>query len=446
MKSILISILFIFLQTVLVSQKSQNILIEIRSIEDVVIPSAHLILDAADHYISNKKGQIQIHSTSNLLEVQISHIGYIELDTTINIKQNQVHTIFLKSSSYIIDPVTISDKQRLFEKNNWSITDITYHEYGFVVSATENSKKHIYLFDKNGVQILKTRTKFKHNSIIHGLKIGHFHLMNNIAGQEIMVSTDTIIFLNIEPIETYEKTLDHFKFTNSNYTIAEEWAAHNKRFTLSIIDNRTFTKEPFYISFDEENYKRSQSVYREIIGLYFKDSYKANPLAKPGDISDNIVQDGTWSGDLVDLLVTDTIQEVYNYYKSLYCQEVAVSTKVTNDQLFILDDHKRTMSIYGLDQEYVSQEAQEIRIPDVIIKGQFMNSSQDDELIILSEDEYYSFDLSTNTFSAIEYKQKDYYYPKTTFMDKNVLYVLAQKSRIKHKKSIFRCDKLEHIE
>ena len=104
------------------------------------------------------------------------------------------------------------------------------------------------------------------------------------------------------------------------------------------------------------------------------------------------------------------------------------------------------MSIYGLDQEYVSQEAQEIRIPDVIIKGQFMNSSQDDELIILSEDEYYSFDLSTNTFSAIEYKQKDYYYPKTTFMDKNVLYVLAQKSRIKHKKSIFRCDKLEHAE
>ena len=443
MKPIPIFILFALIQTALISQNAHNILLEIRSIDDAAISSAHLTIDRNDHYISNNNGEIRITSNSQFLEVQISHIGYVKLDTTLNIEQNYLHTLYLKPSSYSIDPITISDKQRLFEKTNWSITDFTYHEYGFVVTAKENSKKYIYLFDQDGVQILRSRTKFKHQSIIHGLKFGHYHLMGNNKGQEIMVSTDTIIFLNIEPLEKYEKTLHHYIYSNSNYTIAEEWAGHNKEFTLSVIDNKTFDRNPFYTSFDKENFIRSQSSYREILRQYHKDSYKANPLAKPGDISDNIVQDGTWSGDLIDLLVTDTIQELYSDYKSLYTKEIAISTTVKGDQLFILDDHKRIMSIYELEQQFVSKEVKEIKIPSGIVEGQFMNSAQANELIILSEDGYYSYDISTDIFTPIEYEKKDYYYPKTTFIDDHTLYVLGQRSRIKHNKSIFRCDKIE---
>lgn len=442
MKSTFIILLFSLIHTVIVGQKSGDILLLIKSIDDKAIPSAHLTLEDNDHYISNTKGEIRIQSQTETIRLKITHIGYAQIDTTINTRLDQTHTIILIKNSYTIDPVTISDKQRLFEKNNWAITDIALHEYGFIVSATERSKKYIYLFDKNGVQVLKFKTNFKHETIQNGLKYGHYHLMNNNFGKEIMVSTDTIIFLSEEPSEKYEKTLNHFIFTNNNYTIAEEWAAHNKKLTLSTIDNRSFVREPFYTTFDQDNFTRSQSVYREIIGLYYRDCHKLNPLWKPGDISDNIIEEGTWSGNLIDLLVSDTIQEIYSDYISLYDTEIAVSTEVKDNSLFVLDDLKRTMFIFDMTDEYIYQDAKEVAIPESIIKGQFVNTGQSDHLIILSEDNYFAFDRSDNSFHSIEFEEKDYYYPKTTFVENEVLYVLAQKSKIKYKRSIFRRSKL----
>ena len=426
----------------MVGQNSYDILILIKSIDNKLIPSAHLTLEGDKHYISNTKGEIRIQSQTSALRLKISHIGYTQNDTTINTVSDKIHTIVLKPNSYSIDPITISDKQRLFEKTNWAITDIALHEYGFVVSATEKSKRYIYLFDKNGAQILKSMLKFKHETIQNGLNPGHYHLMNSNYGKEIMVSTDTIIYLNKEPIEMYNKTLNHFIFTNSNYTIAEEWAAHNKKFTLSIIDNTSFVREPFYTSFDQDNFTRSQSAYKEIIRLYFRDCHKANPLWKPGDISDNIIVDGTWSGDLIDLLVTDTIQELYSDYISLYDTEISVAAEVKNNSLFVLDDLKRTMFIFDLTEDYIYQDAKTIAIPELINKGQFVTTGQSDDLIILSGDRYFAFDIIEEKFYPIDFEDMDYYYPKTTFVENGVLYVLAQRSKMKYKKSIFRRKKM----
>ena len=442
MKSTFILLLFSLIHTVILGQNTGDILLLIKSIDDKAISSAHLTVEGNDHYISNTKGEIRIRSQAESIRLKISHISYAQIDTTINTRLDQTHTIILIENSYSIDPITISDKQRLFEKNNWAITDIALHEYGFIVSATERSKRYIYLFDKNGIQILKSRTKFKHEIIQSGLKPGHYHLMNNNFGNEIMVSTDTVIYLNKEPIEKYKKTLDHYIFTNSNYTIAEEWAAHNKELTLSLIDNTTYTRKPFYKSFDRENFTRSQSVYQEIIGLYYRDCHKLNPLWKPGDISDNIIADETWSGDLQDLIVSDTMQQVYNYYLSIYANEISVSTEIKDNSLFVLDDFKRKLFIFDLKEEYIEQEAEEITIPEFIIKGQFVDTGVSDHLIILSEENYFAFDRSKNSFYPIEYEEKDYYYPKTTFVEDDVLYVLAQRSKIKYKRSIFRRSKV----
>jgi hypothetical protein len=427
-------------------QNIEDILILVKSSDNTFISSAHLTLDNKEHYISNQNGEIRLLSSNKNLAIQISHIGYATLDTVLNTTDIQSFTLILRESSYTIDPVTISDQQRLFEKNKWAITDITYHDYGFVVSASEKSKKYIYLFDKDGIQILKESTKFKHQTIEQGLKSGHFHLMNNKEGQEIMVSTDTIIFLSKSPIEKYEKTLLHYKYTNNNYTIAEEWSQHNKKFILSVIDNKSYKRTPFYQSFDQESFIRSQSVYREIIRLYYRDCHKLNPLWKPGDISDNIIADGTWSGDLYDLIVSDTIQEVYNYYKSIYVKEISVSTAVKRNSLFVLDDMKRTMFVYSLDKQEISQEPIIIKLPDEIKKGQFVDCGHDSELIIMSDDSYFSFHLDEHRFKPIHFQKRNYYYPKSTFVDNEILYVLAQRSKIKHRKSIFKCIKVDHTE
>jgi len=259
-----------------------------------------------------------------------------------------------------------------------------------------------------------------------------------------MVSTDTIIFLETSPIEKYEKTIDHFIFTNSDFSIAEEWALHNKKLTMSIIDNKTFERSPFYQSFDEESFTRSNSVYREIIGLYFKFAQdKELNLLGPGMVGENIITDGTWSGDLFELVIADTIQEVYNYYKSIHSRNIDVSTEIKDGKLYILDDLKRSISIYDLNSETISQNPIKIKIPSQIVSGDFQATNQKDELVIRSDDNYFYFDINTHEFYEVTFDDKDYNYPKTSFVANNTLHTLARKSRIKQKMSIIRSEMIE---
>lgn len=439
MKSYYILIFFLMSYCFAVGQGNRDVTLIIQAADMQGIQAAHLTVNGESHYISDGSGKIQLQSDATSLRLQISHISYARLDTILDIENGNSFTLILEPNSYSIDPVTISDRQRLFEKSNWSVTDITHHDYGFLVSASEGSKRYIYLFDKSGVEVRRSRTDFRHVSIDNGLKIGHYHLMSEKEGLELIVSTDTIMFLQTQPIEKYEKTLHNFLYRNANYSIVEEWGAHNKKYSLSLVDNKTFETNQFYRSFDEESYTRSQSVYREIIGLYYRDSYKLNPFARPGDENAiNIVIDGTWTGDLKELIVSDTIQEVYNYYKSICAKEMSVSTHIVSDRLYVLDDMTRIMAIYKLGDDHISPDADEVRIPEEITAGKFVNSGSEEELIVLSGDSYYSYHFSDMTFSAIAFEKENYYYPKTTFYDDNTLYTLARSNRTRPKMSIFK--------
>ena len=174
--------------------------------------------------------------------------------------------------------------------------------------------------------------------------------------------------------------------------------------------------------------------------MYYRDCSPFEPSSiNSGFNKANIITEGTWSGDLFDLIISDTIQEVYNYYISIHDNEISISTEIKNDQLFVLDDLKRTMLIFDLGTEEISPEIKGVPIPKAIVKGKFMSSGHEGELFIVSGDDYFSYDISAGTFVPITFEEKDYYYPKSKFIDNNILYVLAQKSKIKHKKSIYRC-------
>lgn len=439
MKPYYLLIFFLMSYCFAIGQDNRDVTLIIQAADMQGVQAAHLTVNGESHYISDGSGKIQLQSGATSLRLQISHISYARLDTILDIDSGNSFTLTLEPSSYSIDPVTISDRQRLFEKSNWYITDITHHDYGFVVSASEGSKSYIYLFDKNGMEVQKIRTDFVHVSIDKGLKIGHYHLMSEREGLELIVSTDTILFLNTQLIEKYDKTLHDFLYRNANYSIIEEWGAHNKEYSLSLVDNKTFEINQFYRSFDEDSYTRSQSVYREIIGLYYRDSYKLNPFARPGDENAiNIIIDGTWTGDLKELIVSDTIQEVYNYYTSIYAKEMSISTQIVSDKLYVLDNMKRIMSIYELANGYDFLDVVEVRIPEEIATGEFVNSGSEEELIVLSGDSYYSYHISDKTFSTIAFEKENYYYPKTTFYDDNTLYTLARSNRTKPKMSIFK--------
>lgn len=435
--SIRLTILFLFLSLNLSSQSTQDLIIHVQTLSTENLPLAHITVDNNAHYISDNEGIATIPTNKSEVNLRISHLGYVTIDTTILLDKSMNQEFTLAPNNYSIDPITISDSQRLLEKSNWWIKDICLHEYGFLVSARENSKQYLYLYDKKGNQVQKVRNKIEHSNITKGLKTGHYHLMSEIKGQEVIVSTDTVIFLNQASIEQYEKTINHFKFSNKNYSVAEEWSLHNKRMTMSVIDNKSYERKPFYESYDEEGFIRSQSVYREILGLYYQQSERDDPRdINAGMKPDNIIKTGEWSGDLYDLIISDTIQEVYNYYISLHYNKIKTSIQIKDQKLYILDNQKKKLSIYDLEKEMINLSSRKVNLPDNIVSGEFIASNQQNELIIESNGSYFSFDTSMFLFEPISFAKRDYYFPKTNFITDNTMYTLAQRSRIKHKLSI----------
>lgn len=428
-----------FLSFHLIGQDINKIIIHINTNDGNNLPLSHVTIDNENHFIADEKGNISFSSVGQTSKVKISHIGYTSIDTFINLKTQVYHGFILIPNNYTIDPITISDSQKLIEKNNWWINDIILHEFGFLVSATERSKKYIYLFDNAGNQILKSKTDFKHSTIIKGLNTGHYHLMNEQEGQELLVSTDTILFLDSSPIKQYDKTVNRFKYSKSNYTVSEDWSTYNKKLTYSVIDNKTFDRKPFYMASDQNGYKTARKTYYEIIGMY----NRAIDIDDPKDIDygmkpPKILNIAAWKGDLFSLIINNSIHIVYHDYINFQCAKLKVSSIVHSDKFYILDHIKQKMSIYNLNIDKISEDKVEVSIPEALANTEFMMSDHENELILSSGDEYYTFDIKYHKFRPVSFETEDCYYPKREFVTNNQLYTLARKSMAKHKMYIHR--------
>jgi hypothetical protein len=295
-----------------------------------------------------------------------------------------------------------------------------------------------------GNQILKRNTEFKHKTIIKGLQVGHYHLLSEREGQELLVSTDTILFLDPSPIEQYEKTVNRFKFSNGNYSISEDWSMCNKKLTFSMIDNNTFVRKPFYIASDLNGYNTARKTYYKIIGMY----NQAIDIDDPRDIDygikpPKIFNIAAWEGDPLTLVINNEIHALYHDYINFQCAKLKVSTTVHNDKFYILDHLKKKMSIYNLNQNEISADKIEVLIPEALTDADFIMSDHEKELILSSDNGYYAFDLADHKFRAISFETADFYYPKRTFVTNNQMYNLARKTMAKNKMYIHRGEREE---
>ncbi|MGK0317089.1 MAG: hypothetical protein ACI86M_003328 [Saprospiraceae bacterium] len=422
----------------LIGQSAKKINIHINSNNGNSLPLSHVIVDKETHFIADEEGNITFSTLDERANIKISHIGYLSIDTIINVYAQSHYDFTLIANNYSLESITISDSKRLTEKTNWRIKDIVLHEYGFLVSSIEKSKFYIYLYDKNGSQVLKQETKFKHSTINKGLKTGHYHLMSEKSGQEIMVSTDTIMFLETSSILLYNKTVNHFKYSNSNYTISEELTKHNKNLTLSILDNKNFVRTPFYTAFDKEGYSNARKAYYNIIKMYNRAVDNDSSTDIDNGMKPPKVGGIFWDKDLFSLVINKDIHAAYHDFINRKCTKLKVITIVKNNKFYILDNFKKKMTIYVLNEEKISKENTEIALPENMKNGDFMMTDHKNELILSSDEGYYAFDIESHKLRPISFETKNFYFPKRDFVTNNQKYTLARKSMAKNKMYIHR--------
>jgi hypothetical protein len=146
MRIIVQILIFLFFFSCLHGQSSKEITIHIGISNGNSLPLSHVTIDNDKHFIADEKGNVIFSTLSPTAIIQISHIGYASIDTIINLKTEIYHEFILLANNYTIDPITISDSQKLLEKNNWWINDIILHEFGFLISAQKNPRSvSIYL-------------------------------------------------------------------------------------------------------------------------------------------------------------------------------------------------------------------------------------------------------------------------------------------------------------
>ena len=365
-----------------------------------------------------------IDSYKQQVSLNISHVAYNTLDTLVDLTNIENLNVVLTENPLVIDGVTITAQQGLFDDKKWRLKHIIPHELGFIAIAREKRKDVVYLFDDNGTVFIKKVWDEKITSLYKGLTPGKYHLIGKDYGHEIIATTDDIIHINTKDIDKYTDMIYHFRHVNAHYSIIENWQMHNKHLRIEKIDNKTIDKTLIYRVLDMKLHANAQKVYDEVIALYQYYIQNDDPTSiDAGMAKNNIVADRSWEGDLRDLVINNHIQEVYHEYKSLLDFKLEVSITKSGDHLYVLDNSASELLSITLSQPTASINDSIVKLPDGMKKAKFIYTEDENILYIEASGNYYRYNISTGKWQNINIEPCGCSYPTSTFVKNGKKYV-----------------------
>lgn len=317
---------------------------------------------------TNEQGyyELLLYKTEKLFSIHYSAIGYIDTIVQINPAKHTNDTITinitLRKADYLLPEVAIKGSTDFFKIKNESITDIGFLDHGIVLLTTTIRRKSIIrVIDYSGKALNEIDLDANYLSI-HKDCFGNLELIGSDSCLQIYCDFSNASINIIDKFSTkdfYEKLEpciisdnDFFLFKETNRIPNELFVDqfHNKKasyFSVMANDSNN-SRRPFIEFFDKDAYKNAQSVYNEIISIYFKTTPE----------NENVIALQVWNGNILKLINDDhKLFNLISWYQKIESRPINMNVFLKSDTLYFIDISEKKLLRYSKLLEMINEKS-----------------------------------------------------------------------------------------
>lgn len=387
--------------------------------------------------IADKNGNFYFETEAETsLKLTIRFIGYETLDTLLNIENDKQLFLNFKLKQQLTELPNIeitAAYQNIFEDYKHHIVDFTILNDIIYLIIQKESNTYLSRANLKGVIIEENKLDGGYKSF-HNSCLGGIILVGNNYCAELHVLNGKILITNEFSIEYFDKYITPCKLQKNETLIFKGISRHNKK-----IDYFRFFEDQnphiIYTIHDKDGEKVSQSYFRDLLAIYYSHAETVNINdIDYGFERDNIIADGSWSGDIQDLIITNLTHEYALQYQALGMTEVKSDLFVVDNEIFILDELNESIVRVNEDLKTASK-------VDDFVQNRNINiiSDYENETYFQIDNTLYAINIDKNGFNIIPFKKLEHsYFTQRNLLYKGILYRLGRKAMNNIKKTIFR--------
>ncbi len=379
--------------------------------------------------LSNQNGYFSfICEYSDSLKVSVNMIGFKPMKKILTLVKNRkkYQVDFVLETDYVrLDEIRITEKPiNLFDINDWNILDYLIDEDNIFVLAEDIPKLYLYVFDIKGKLLSKNLLKMKYKQLFVSC-LGGYHLIGEDQCCEFLYKNKSIAIKEKYTRSQFEDFLLPCKLKYDSTLIFKVFKDVNKRIQFYYY-NEDKEKEIIFDVYNAEEAKYTSREYRELISLYYLTINELNSAPDRLRYYYNIIEDGSWSGELQDLAISKELVAMVMWVKNSLLKKINADIVNIDNDLFVFDFENNNYGIVpfsGKDSKdyelthFESEFKKPEIITDIITNVNYIVSDNREIYKIIKNKDKISFDRIYEIGS-------EYYFPRKISIIDNKLYFL----------------------
>lgn len=420
----------------MVQAQNINIIGQVTDLDGMPLAGATINYDNKKGTIADTDGNFHIQTPANSeIRLIIRYIGYETIDTIITPSETSELYVQFKMKQELFELPNIeitADYQNIFDGYKFHIIDFTISNDLFYLIVKKGQNSFICQANINGT-ILEEHELQGGYSKFHNSCLGGIILVGRDFCAELHTLDGKLFITNEFSIDYYDKYIVPCKLKMEEALVFKNISHHNKR-----IDYLQFKKdenpEVLYTVYDQEGEAVSQSYYAQLMREYHKETGSASlEDIDHGFDRQNIINDGSWNGDLQDLITTNTTHYLVLQYQALGLKEVKSDLFVADGKPYVFDAHNMQVVELYKDEKGIDISSFDLDEDTKIISDNVHHT------FFESNHRLYEVEILENAVNLKAFKKIDHcYFKERDLIHKGILYRLGRKSMGTVRKTIFR--------
>ena len=343
----------------LYSLNAQNIRIEGTILSENNIPLVGATIAVNDQITSTTDQgtfnlEVEIIETQFLVSIRM--LGYSSIDTLIALSmENVVLEIKMKERAYDIPSVKIhANSFNAFKFDKYNILDYIIRNEQIIILYTIGNKRYLSVFGMDGFELSTTILNKKYNLLYLSCS-KQVHLLTDEEGVELYFSNAKIILSKPYEIKNFESLIKPCIANCEGELIFKNLTFHNKK-ALYFIYPEPNTPKLIATIMDVEGANHARSSYYKIMGQYrYSITNPEEGSIDEGIDRENIINNGTWSGNLIDLANSNDLLSDIAYYQNVESKEIDLREFSFEGNLYIMDFVNKKMIKIDIKKSHVNE-------------------------------------------------------------------------------------------
>ena len=276
------------------------------------------------HYIDKKN--IFYYVSSDLNEPLHENFVFTDKVTVLNtveVNSNRIKNVVNNKNENILDFVFLNDN----------------------ILTLSKVKKGYYLNYINEQRIIaQFKIPFQKPYSFYTDCYNNIHILSSDSSYQIFIDS-TLHIIDKNSISKLDMYLKPIIYSSQKYIISEDFKLHNQKYTLTLTDYEKNYNKIIYSCWDKVAEKVAKAQYNKILSIYYSIT----------NSTENIILNNFWSGDVMELAISDTIIPEINWYLNIRAKGLNIRTKKINDNLLVFDFLTDSIIVFKNDGKRIHQ-------------------------------------------------------------------------------------------